>query len=176
MGQMYLSRVLQYRTVPTIVRLTGDQNATQYFKFHVKPIMDDQGQPAYDERGNPMRSAVIQTMGPDGGYTDQKEIPIKGSLDVKISTGSTMPFMKAQKTRQAMDLFKLGAIDQEELLKSVEWANWQVVLQRMQQQQAAQQQAQMQQQQMEQQAQLQKQQMAHGANVQLEQIKQGATQ
>jgi hypothetical protein len=146
MGQMYLSRVLQYRTVPTVVRLTGDQSAQQYFKFHVKPVMDESGSQAFDERGNPMRTAVVQQMGPDGGYTQQKEIPIKGSLDVKVSTGSTMPFMKAQKTRQAMDLFKLGAIDQEELLKATEWANWQVVLERMKQAAQQQQEAQMQQQ------------------------------
>lgn len=130
MGQMYLSRVLQYRNSPTIVRLTGNEQDGQYFKFHVKPMTDEMGQPMMDEAGNPMRAAVIQEMGP-GGVTSSREIPIKGSLDVRVSTGTTMPFMKAQKSREAKELFQLQAIDQEELLKSIEWPNYQGVMQRM---------------------------------------------
>lgn len=158
LGQMYLSRVLQYRDVPTVVRLTNDQNAAQYFKFHIQTHCDQTtNEPLQDEKGNPVRSAIMQTLGPDGGIASHKEIPIKGSLDVKVSTGSSMPFMKAQKGQQAMNLFKLQAIDQEELLKSMEWPNYQDVLQRMQQkaQQGAQMQQQQQQQQVQQQAGLQ---------------------
>jgi hypothetical protein len=132
-GQMYASRVLQYRDVPTVVRLTNNENATKYFKFHVKQLTDETGQPLLDQRGNPQRVAVIQHMGPNGEYAGQKEIPIKGMLDVKVSTGSTMPFMKAQKTRQALELFDRQVIDQEELLKTVEWPNREVVIQRMEQ-------------------------------------------
>lgn len=167
LGQMYLSRVLQYRDVPTVVRITNDQNAAKYFKFHVKQITDETGAPMLDERGNPMRSAVIQHMGPDGGYTEQKEIPIKGSLDVKVSTGSMMPFMKAKKNREALDLFDRQAIDQEELLKTMEWPNYQAVMERMaaaaQANAEAQAQQQMAAQQQQQQAEMQKMQMKQGA-------------
>lgn len=131
-GQMYASRVMQYRDVPTVVRLTNNEGATKYFKFHIKAHMDElTGEQVMDERGNPVRSAIVQRLGPDGGYMEQKEIPIKGALDVKVSTGSTMPFMKARMERKAMDMFDRGAIDQEELLKSVEWPNHKAVLERM---------------------------------------------
>lgn len=140
LGQMYLSRVLQYRNAPTIVRLTGDENAGQYFKFHVSQAVDPAtGQPAVDEAGNPMRVANVEMMGP-GGSMGAKQIPIKSGLDVKVSTGTTMPFMKAQKSRQAQELFAAGVIDQEEVLKTIEWPNYQTVMERMQMaaQQAAQ--------------------------------------
>jgi len=144
-GQMYLSRVLQYRDVPTVVRLTNNQGAARYFKFHVKQQVDEMGQPLMDDRGNPVRSAVIQHMGPDGGYMEQKEIPIKGSLDVKVTTGTTMPLMKEKSYRRAMELFQAGILDQQEVLKSAEWPNYQSVMERMQQQAQAAAQAQMQQ-------------------------------
>jgi len=131
LGQMYLSRVLQYRDVPTVVRVTNNQGAQKYFKFHIKQHVDEMGQPVLDERGNPVRSAMVQRMGPDGGYMDQQEIPIKGALDVKVSTGTSMPLMKEKLNRRAMEFFAAGIIDQEEVLKTSEWPNWQSVKERM---------------------------------------------
>jgi hypothetical protein len=132
LGQMYLSRVLQYRDVPTIVRLTNDQGAEKYFKFHIKTYMDPTtNQPMTDDRGNPMKAAIVQHIGPDGGYMAQQEIPIKGNLDVKVSTGSSMPFMKSKMQNQALQLFDRQAIDQEELLKAYDYPNYQAVLDRM---------------------------------------------
>lgn len=144
LGQMYVSRVLQYRDVPTVVRLTNSQGAARYFKFHVKQQVDEFGQPMVDERGNPMRSAVVQKMGPDGGYMEQQEIPIKGALDVKVSTGTTMPLMKEKSKRVAMELFQAGIIDQEEVMKMYELNNWQAIKQRMDEAAQAAAQAQMQ--------------------------------
>lgn len=136
LGQMWLSRTLQYRDVPTIIRITGNQNATRYFQFHVQKMTDEMGQPLLDERGNQRRAAVIRDFQTDeltgqGGFGEARQIEIKGEFDVTCSTGSTLPFMKAQKAEQANQLFDRGAIDQEELLKAVEWPNFESVMARM---------------------------------------------
>ena len=43
----------------------------------------------------------------------------------------------AQKKGEATKLFELGLIDEEEVLKTYDWPNWQGVLQRVQEKQAA---------------------------------------
>jgi hypothetical protein len=141
LGQMYLSRVLQYRDTPTIVRLTNNQNAAQYFKFHIQQQVDPvTGQPVVDERGNPVRMAVVQDM-TEGGVNGLRQIQIKNNLDVRVSTGTSLPFLKAQKSNEAKDLFDRGLIDQEEVLKTLDWPNYQSVMGRMQKVAMAQQQA-----------------------------------
>jgi hypothetical protein len=141
LGQMYLSRVLQYRDTPTIVRLTNNQNAAQYFKFHIQQQVDPMtGQPVVDERGNPVRMAVVQDM-TEGGVNGLRQIQIKNNLDVRVSTGTSLPFLKAQKSNEAKDLFDRGLIDQEEVLKTLDWPNYQSVMGRMQKVAMAQQQA-----------------------------------
>jgi hypothetical protein len=72
-----------------------------------------------------------------------QQMEIKGEFDVSVSTGSTLPFLKAQKAQDAKDYFNMGLIDQEEVLKTVDWPNYQAVMARMdaKAQQAAQMQA-----------------------------------
>lgn len=138
MGQMWLSRTLQYRDVPTIVRITGNQEAARYFQFHIETVKDENGQVMTNERGAPQRRAIVRRFNQDpetgvGGYAEAEQIEIKGELDVSVSTGSTLPFMKAQKSQDALNLFGQGLIDQEEVLKTMDWPNYQSVMTRMQQ-------------------------------------------
>lgn len=148
LGQMYVSRVVQFRDVPTVVRVTNNLNASKYFKFHVKTVMNN-GEPQYNEDGSLQKVAVVQRMGPTGGYMGQQEIPIKGNLDVKVSTGSAMPFMRAKQYRQGLELFDRQIIDQVEMLKLADLPNADIIIERMTGK--AQQDAQMQQQQQQQQ-------------------------
>jgi hypothetical protein len=60
---------------------------------------------------------------------DVLQIPGK----INVVNGSTMPVSLIQKREEAVVLFKMGAIDQEELLKAVDWDNWREVINRMQQ-------------------------------------------
>ncbi len=145
-GKLYLSRVFQYYSVPRIVRVSGDQNASQFFYFHVEKL---EGQ---DAAGNPVtkRNAVITKH--DG---TSNTVEIEGDFDVRVSTGSTLGFEQDKKSGLAMNLFKMQVIDAEELLKALDYPNYESVLQRVnqQKQQAAQAQSQMQQQQVQQQMQ-----------------------
>ncbi len=135
-GQMYLSRVLQFRDVPTIMRITNNQAAAEYFKFHVQPMTSPEGEPLINDRGDPVREAIVQQLTAQGLNQIQR-MPIKGTLDCSVSTGTSLPFLKAQKSQEAKDFFQMGVIDQEELLKTVDWPNYQAVMQRMQQAAAA---------------------------------------
>lgn len=138
LGQMWLSRTLQYRDVPTIVRISGNQDAAKYFQFHIETVKDPDGNPVLNEKGDPQRRAIVRQFNTDpmtgqGGFGEAQQIDIKGELDVSVSTGSTLPFMKAQKAQDAKDLFDRQAIDQEELLKTLDWPNYQAVMARMDQ-------------------------------------------
>jgi hypothetical protein len=142
LGQMWLSRTLQFRDAPMIVRISGDQSAEQYFQFHVTPVLDEMGQPMMNERGDMRKKAVIRQVTPAGVSPESQDMEIKGEFDVTVSTGSALPFMKAQKAQDVKDLFDRGVVDQEEVLKTLEWPNYQALMQRMELK--AQQQAQMQ--------------------------------
>jgi len=75
---------------------------------------------------------VRETFSPEGLSTGIQEYALRGKLDVRVSTGSSLPFNKAEKRSQTLELFDRGLIDQEEALKHVDWPNYEAVLQRMQ--------------------------------------------
>lgn len=116
-GKLYLSRVFQFYSVPRIVRTSGNQNAKDYFYFHVEKFTD--------EDGKEKQHAV--TTSHDG---ISKRIEIIGDFDVRVSTGSGLPFAKRAKGQQEMELFKMGVIDDVELLKNMDYPNYEAVLQR----------------------------------------------
>ena len=65
------------------------------------------------------------------------EEPIRGNMlilpaKLTVVNGSTMPISKVQEREESLALFQMGAIDQEELLKKIEWPDFRQVLQRMQ--------------------------------------------
>jgi len=63
-------------------------------------------------------------------YLQENGLPVRGSLVgmesiapiyFQVVSGSTMPVSRLQQREEAMDLFKLGAIDIRELLEALEW-------------------------------------------------------
>lgn len=60
----------------------------------------------------------------------RKDLQIPGKINVV--SGSTMPVSNIQRREEALSLFKMGAIDQEELLKKLDWDNYADVVERMQ--------------------------------------------
>jgi hypothetical protein len=90
-----------------------------------------------------IKVAKIKRMSTVDGQVQQisptKDVPVKGLPDVRVTSGSALPYAKAQKTNAAMQYYTNQAIDREELLKSVNWPNYEEVLRRMQEkeQQAA---------------------------------------
>lgn len=138
LGDLYMSRVFQFYSAPRVVRITGIDGASNYFKFHVE-------QP---EGSDKKMATVIPFVKQDNGTMamgETKQYIISGRLDVKVSTGSELPFAKTEKINLAKVMFEAGAIDELELLKAADWPNAEAVYEASQQRKAlaAQQQAMM---------------------------------
>jgi hypothetical protein len=151
-GQMYVSRVMQFKTAPQVYRITNSQGAMKYFKFHVEdvPVMGEPSidpmtgaplppQPMVDEMGQPVTEKIGRyremTADPMSGGTvagDEKVFKLQAKYDVRVQTGSALPFAKTEKVNTSFQLFDRGIIDAEEVLKATDYPNWEAVLARMQ--------------------------------------------
>jgi len=134
-GQQYASRVMQFYTAPRVFRLTNNQGVTTYFKA------------MFEKDAEGKSSATVQQWNAQGGGWDMPtKLQASGQLDIKVTTGSTLPFAKAEKEQKLLQLFDRGIVDQQEVLQGTDYPNWEAVLQRVQERQqaaaAAQQQAQ----------------------------------
>lgn len=129
-GSAWLSRLFQYRTAPEIFRLTNKQGAEKYFRMHVEPMQAEDGTDGKRVTYQPyLENGQID---PD----QQKIYETRAKFDVRVSTGSQLPFNKAEKEQKLTKLFELGVIDEEEVLKGSDYPNYQSVLARIQQKKA----------------------------------------
>jgi hypothetical protein len=147
MGKMYASRVFQFYDAPRIFRVTGQDQSTRYFKFHVdkQEVMDENGQPT----GEIQKVGKIRTIEMVEGKPYEKEekaLQIQGEFDVRVTSGSGLPFEKNRIESQSLALFDRGVIDGEEVLKNIKYPNAEAVMKRMAEKAMADQQAQMDQQ------------------------------
>lgn len=122
-GNQYKSRVFQFYSVPRIFRLTNKENLNKYFRFHVTT----------DEQTGKRVARMTPYVEQDGRYSEgqTKEYEVRANLDCRATTGSELPFIKAQKEQRQIKLFELGVIDAQELLNAMDYPNAEVVLQRM---------------------------------------------
>lgn len=125
-GQMYLSRVFQYYTAPRVFRVTDNENSMKYFKFHVDTVLVD---------GIEQKIARVRKFeqGEDQKYylAPEQQFELSQRFDVKIQTGSTLPFEKNRVSQESMNLFDRGIIDATEVLKNIKYPNAEQVIQRM---------------------------------------------
>ena len=112
-GQLMLARYLQFYTAPRVFRITNDQGFPEFVEFFISK----------DEMGK-----KIANVGTEQGMLQSE---IKGVPDVEIITGSALPFAKALKNKTVLEYVNAGLIDQEEALKTVDWPNYDSVVQRM---------------------------------------------
>jgi hypothetical protein len=144
-GQLMVSRYLQFYTKPRVYRLTNKEGFPDYVEFYL-PVVEMK-----DMNGQMVRQKVAKitrVSKNDGSQAPQiqsQQVVVKGCPDVKVISGSALPYAKAQKNASAIQLYTTQAIDREELLKFIDWPNYQEVLKRMAQAQQAAAQAQAQQ-------------------------------
>lgn len=147
LGQLYKNRVFEKYTSPRVFRLTNNQNAQKFFKFYVEPVMGPDGQPAMRPDGTPQRQAVVRDyVETPAGLQESLEVRkfiINGDFDVRVSTGSSLPFAKTERINVAKMMLDAGAIDEPELLKAADYPNWEAVWERVSQAKAAAAQAEM---------------------------------
>ena len=143
-GQMYLSRAFQYYNSPRVFKITNDQNVTKYFKFHIDQV-DEMG-PDGVSTGQKQKVARVRPFqqGADGKYYlgEEKQYDARRKFDVKIGTGSSLPFEKSRIESQSYNLFDRGIIDAEEVLKNIKYPNAEAIAKRMAEKQMQQAQAQ----------------------------------
>lgn len=110
-----------------------------------QPMIDPQtGMPAIQQTqsidpatGQPMTQKVALLrhfeQGADGQYYEgeQVEYNLSKKFDIKIATGSALPFEKSKTEQESLNLFDRGIIDAEEVLKNINYPNKEVVLKRM---------------------------------------------
>jgi hypothetical protein len=136
-GQQFGSRILQFYSVPRIIRITENENAEKYFRVAIDAVTD--------EAGEETRVATIQRFESDPNDLESNEIlqqepiqyEIKGNLDVKISIGSTLPFARAKKEARAEKLYGLGIYDVEDLLNDMEHPRKEQILEKFNRRQLA---------------------------------------
>ncbi len=131
LGQQYLAMVFQYYTVPRIVRITNKQDPqiTEYFKFSIEKEEDDNG----EEKS----VAKVRRYDENNMLGDEEIYKINGKFDVKVVTGSSLPFSKIEKENRLFNLYDRKLIDAEEVLKGLDYPNYEAILQRAQAAQAA---------------------------------------
>jgi hypothetical protein len=130
LGQLDAALYLQFYKAPRTFRLTGKGDWPEFVTFFIQD--GPQGQVANIQRSAPdMNGKYVQG--------SNQQIPVKGLPDVKVTTGSSIPFQKGVQYNRAKELFTMGAIDQTALLDQIEWPNKDEILERMSQaaQQAA---------------------------------------
>jgi hypothetical protein len=135
-GQKYLSRVFQFYSAPKVIRLTGKDQAAAYFKMHVTDYEREDGSQGKQLTVTPYTEAGLEDV------SGMKSFKIKGHFDVRVVTGSSLPFAKAEKEQKLLNLFDRGIVDAEEVLKGTEYPNWEGVLARVEEKKALEAQAQ----------------------------------
>ena len=147
-GQQYKSRVFQFYTQPRMIKLTNPQGGEeQFFKFHIENQMSETGEQVLNEDGTPKRVAKVRDYIQNdlGQYSAGEEVSleINGDFDIKVVTGSSLPFDKAEKEGKLLAWYKEKLIDRQEVLKGSDYPNWEEVLARMNEAEALAAQAQM---------------------------------
>jgi len=142
LGRMVISRMLQYYTEPRVISLTGrdDMAGTwpTYIRFLVENIETNDGS---------MYRPNTQVVNYDQGtnqYIEQPAVqgaPSIGEFELDVTTGTSLPFIKQQRSDQAIRLWENKGIDQEALLDVLEFPDKDEILNRMKQQAQAESQA-----------------------------------
>ena len=125
-GELALSRYLQFYTQPRVFRITNKEGYPEWIEFYISTIEDMNGKPvkvAKIQRRNTIDGRIV--------VGDQQQVEVKGAPDVRVISGSALPYAKALKNQTAGKMFTDGAIDQEEYLKAIDWPNYEEVIKRM---------------------------------------------
>lgn len=132
-GRQYVGIILEKYTASRVFRVTNKEGASKYFRMSVEKVTD--------QDGTPRTKATIQEYAPGSQgqvvKTEPKEFFINGRFDVRVNTGSSLPFVVADKEQKTLQLFDRGIIDEEEVLKQIEYPNREAVLERVRAKQQA---------------------------------------
>jgi hypothetical protein len=124
-GTLMAARYLQFYTAPRVFRVTNEQGFPEFVEFSIGQQEDGAKVARFAKKDQ--AGQLLQV---------PQEIPVKGLPDVKVESGSALPFARAQKTATALDLHGRGAITLQSLLESINWPNPDEEVQKVQEEQA----------------------------------------
>ena len=142
LGRLVVSRMLQYYTEVRVIELTGRDDRQgvwpSYVKFFVEHLTED------NMRFMTQKATYDEGLGQyvEGSWEEGQ--PTIGNFELDVSTGTSLPFIKEQRSQQAIRLYENKAIDREALFDIIELPKKEEVLQRMSEEEAQQAQAQQQ--------------------------------
>ena len=126
-GRQWLNRVLQYYTAPRVYRLTNKDGSQYFMKFHIDDIDTEYGV---------KKRATIITHDESGTELETNQLILSGELDLRVQSGSDLPFEASDKERKALALFDRQIIDADEVLEQLQYPNKDKILQRLAERQA----------------------------------------
>jgi hypothetical protein len=141
MGRMIVSLMMQFYKEPRVARIIGKDGVwPEFFDFWINEKELPDG--TIDYTMNTKKTIINENGKPiqDSNILESK--PTKGIFDVNISSGTSLPFQKAQDSNLALTLHSKGTIDDRTLLEHLEWPNIEETMRRIEEQRAQMQQAQ----------------------------------
>ena len=133
-GQQFASRILQFYSIPRIIRITENENAAKYFKIAIDTVTDEAGEAHHVATVQKFENQPVEQEGAEPPLIGQPveaaeqqlvaqapmQFEIKGNLDIRITIGTSLPHAKAKKEERANQLYQLGIYDVEDLLTDLE--------------------------------------------------------
>lgn len=130
MGQMYVSRVMQFYTAPRVFRYTAQDGAKKYFRAYIADVAA--------EDGTQRKAIRVQRFDEEGRPAPEiNEYQLRGEIDVRVTTGTALPFNKSQLKQEMLNLYDRQMIDREEYFKRTDYPNWEAVADRLAQREQA---------------------------------------
>jgi len=140
LGYLIISTMMQYYREPRVVKITGDGGWPEYFEFYFKDVDKDENPDSPDD--------AVQYVKKEYKYDEESKDynqateweesePSKGMFDVEVISGTALPFMKDKRSQLAMRLFEMGVIDEEALLKMIDWPEREETLRRIEERKKA---------------------------------------
>lgn len=126
-GRQWLNRVLQYYTAPRVYRLTNQDGSQYFMKFHIDDVETEYGM---------KKRATIIKHDENGTELETSQLILSGELDLRVQSGSDLPFEASDKERKALALFDRQIIDADEVLEQLQYPNKDKILQRLAERQA----------------------------------------
>jgi hypothetical protein len=133
-GRQWMYRVLEHYTVPRVYRITNQDGSQYFMKFSIDNVETEYGM---------KKQATVIEQDETGNVMQTSQHILNGELDLRVQSGSDLPFEASDKERKALALFDRQIIDAEEVLEQLKYPNKEKLLQRLaeRQQLAAEQQA-----------------------------------
>ena len=142
-GRLVISRILQFYKTPRVIKISGAKKWPEWFEFYVEDIQGEGNEPKYRSNQREWKYNEDEKKPVAGNWKQSGES--KGVFDIDVVSGTSLPFMKAQRGELALRLATMQMIDQDSLLETLDWPNKEETMRRMQEAAQAQAEAQAQQ-------------------------------